>query len=190
MHMTVVYVLIPPPYEHFCSEIQLLSQDCGGNQLVMSSVRSLLKFRSFQEPLLVNRCFCSFWRRLHLTHTASFKVCLLGLCRCHGEDVFFDEMTTRCCYNDNHKTSLGLKWSLAFTSVVWLLVCLLIIGRLLSGSQWAFLKRSGAGSTSLRRWRFWTPTPWGWSSDRLATSCAAPSPTPSPWWVSGPRVGC
>lgn len=42
--------------------------------------------------------------------------------------------------------------------------------------------RSGAGNTNQSKWRCWTRTWRGWSSDRQDTCCAAPCPMPSHWW--------
>lgn len=76
----------------------------------------------------------------------------------------------RWIYNCFCATSTNLSFPSSF--VLWLWT-----------RQWAFLMRNGAGSTSLWKWTSWTPTPWGLSSDRLATSSAAPSPMPSLWSV-------
>lgn len=54
---------------------------------------------------------------------------------------------------------------------------------LLFSHQLEFLTRSGVGNTSPWKWRFWTRTSRVLSSDRSATSCAAPFPTPLLWSV-------
>lgn len=80
------------------------------------------------------------------------------------------EFATHWIYNCFCATSTNLSFPSSF--VLWLWT-----------RQWVFLMRNGAGSISLWKWTSWTPTPWGLSSDRLATSFAAPSLMPSLWSV-------